>query len=180
QPGEQEYFSNIDVIEGDEIMNIDDDQLLNIEANEKDNGDEDFIDYMINNSLITDNWNLDISSNDDAELIDKKEIYILMKKCRSFISMINKSSILKGYFDQLRATLDKKRSLADDCETRWNSTFYLIDSFIDLKILIVKFFRDKNLMDVRRALINKMISIELQHDDWVLLANIHMVLKPFD
>ncbi|CAF4584770.1 unnamed protein product, partial [Didymodactylos carnosus] len=82
QPGEQEYFSNIDVIEGDEIMNIDDDQLLNIEANEKNNGDEDFIDYMINNSLITDNWNLDISSNDDADPIDKKEIYIVMKKCR--------------------------------------------------------------------------------------------------
>ena len=94
--------------------------------------------------------------------------------------MINTSSVLANYFNQARLTLGIKRTLAGDCETRWNSTYYLVDSFIELKVLIVKFFGEKNFMDVRRTLIKKMISIELQHDDWTMLGDIRTVLRPFN
>ncbi|CAF1652319.1 unnamed protein product, partial [Adineta ricciae] len=45
--------------------------------------------------------------------------------------------------------------------------------------LIAKFFGDKNTFDVRRELIARLIAIELHHDDWSLLNDIHAVLKPF-
>ena len=35
-------------------------------------------------------------------------------------------------------------------------------------------------MDVRCTLIKKMVSIELQHDDWTMLGDIRTVLRPFD
>lgn len=45
--------------------------------------------------------------------------------------------------------------------------------------MITKFFGDKYSYDVRRVLIERLISIELHHDDWQLLGDLHRVLKPF-
>ena len=132
----------MDEAEGDKGMNIDNDEALNVEQNEDEN-DEHFIDHVTNNNLIKDNWDLDVSNIDDSNSIDKQVVYVILKKCRSFVNIIRKSSIISNYFDQLGVMLSIKRRLSSDCITRWNSTYHLIDSFISLKTLIMKLFADK-------------------------------------
>ena len=176
RPSELEEISEMDETEGDKWMDIDDDETLNVEHNENEN----FIDYVTSNDLIKDNWDLDVSNIDDSNSIDEQAVYVVLKKCRSFVNIIRKSSIISNYFDQLCIMLSIKRRLSSDCITRWNSTYHLIDSFISLKTLIMKFFADKYLMNIRRDLITKLIYIELLHDDWQLLMDLRTVLKPFD
>ena len=196
---ESTNFNNDDY--DDETLNIEeiiynttdgksnDEQIKTSAANESSNldvlkfyvDDETFIDYMTNNSLIRDDWDLNLNESNKVVIdeMTKKMIYVVINKCRSLIAILKQSTILNSYFNQSRLNFNIKRGLPTDCVTRWNSTYFLIDSFINAKKLIIKFFGDKNLYDVRRALIDRLSSIELHHDDWQLLTELHIVLKPF-
>ena len=153
----------------------------NIKVDEYVVDDETFFDYMANNNLLRDDWdmNLNQSNNVIISAENKKIIYLVIQKCRSFITMLKQSTVLNSYFERIRVEVGIKRGLPTDCITRWNSTYFLIDSFINAKNLIAKFFGDKNLYDVRRNLIQRLISIELHLDDWELLIDLRKVLKPF-
>jgi hypothetical protein len=143
--------------------------------------DETFIDYMTNNNLIRDDWDLNLNESNNVVIdeINKRMVYMVINKCRLLITILKQSTILNGYFNQSRLEFNIKRGLPADCVTRWNSTYFLVDSFINAKKIIMKFFGDKILYDVRRALIERLISIELHHDDWQILMDLHIVLKPF-
>ena len=65
-------------------------------------------------------------------------------------------------------------------DTLEQCTFYLIQSSLVLQSLITKLFGDKNLLNIRRDLADKLNSIELNRNDWQLLVDIFMVLKPFE
>jgi hypothetical protein len=158
------------------------DQSTNIDDTTFVVDDETFIEYMTNNNLLRDDWDLNLDESNDVvvDKMNKRIILTVINKCRSLITILNQSTILNSYFDQSRLGLNIKRRLPTDCITRWNSTYFLIDSFINAKKLIIKFFGDKNLYDVRRTLIKQLILIELHHDDWQLLMDLHEVLKPFD
>lgn len=165
----------------DEWTDLDEAENSNLVKNDDGNeNDENFIDYVTNNYSIIDNWELDVAINDsDVNSLHKEKIYLLMKKCRSLINITKKSAILLNYFNQLRTKWNVKRGIGGDCITRWNSTFVMIDSLISLKSLIIKFFDDKYRMHLRRDVITKLISIELENDDWQLMIDISTVLKPF-
>ena len=143
--------------------------------------EESFADYMINNDLIRDNWDLDLNVTDNigTDEINKNTILQLMKKCRTFIKMLRQSTVLSSYFDQTRREMKTKRQLPFDCPTRWNSTFFLLNSFIHSKKVIIQFFGNKSRYDVRYPLIRQLSSIELTYTDWDLLEDLHSVLKPF-
>ena len=143
--------------------------------------DETFIDYMNNNGSIRDDWDfrLNETNNVTVDETSKQVIRSILIKCRSLITILKQSSILNGYFTKARSECNVKRTLPHDCVTRWNSTYFLIHSFIDAKRAITKFFGDKHLYDIRRALIERLISIELHHHDWELLSDLQTVLKAF-
>ena len=164
----------------DEVDEFDeDDNWMDVDQGENTNleNDENFFDYVVNNNSIIDNWE-SINEN-DINSFQKEKIYLLMKKCRLIINITKKSTILLNYFNQLQTKFSVKRGMNGDCITRWNSTFLMIDSLIILKPLIIKFFDDKYRMNLRREIVTKLISIELEHDDWQLMVDISTVLKPF-
>jgi hypothetical protein len=166
------------MVEYDE-MDFDDEEPSNIIEHDDELNDESFIDYMMNNNLLKDDWDLNIYSNDYSHNMDKKIILEVIKKCRSLITALKQSSILSGYFDRIRLDMGIKRGLPMDCETRWNSTSYLINSFINCKNLIITFFGAKNTFDISRSLVQRLAAIELHIDDWELLSNLQKVLVPF-
>ena len=83
---EPQKISETDEIEGDKWMDIDDGKILNVELSENEN----FIDYIMNNNLIKDNWGLDASNIDDSNNFDKQTVYFVLKKCPLFINIIKK------------------------------------------------------------------------------------------
>jgi hypothetical protein len=121
-----------------------------------------------------------VNDRKDIDIFDKQLTYAVIKKCWSLITLLKQPSILSSLLDQLPSQMEIKRGLPTDCETRWNSTFYLINSFIFCKKLLIKFFGDKMILDIRFSLVEWLISIELQGVDWDLLVSLHTVLKLFD
>ncbi|CAF2036400.1 unnamed protein product [Rotaria magnacalcarata] len=172
------HSEGVDETEDIDQVDINDENTLDVAQTENED-DSNFIDFVTNNNLINDNWAMDVSVSEDDGNLDKQEIYSLIKKCRAFVNVTKKSSILSNYFEQLRIKFNIKRGANGDCITRWNSTFHLIESIIILKSAIINFFDDKYSLNIRRDLITKLISIELQNNDWQLLGHLQTVLRPF-
>ncbi len=131
---------------------------------------------------IIDNWSTDVD--EDLDPLTGEEIQlqigVLMKKCRSIVKLINKSSILMNYVVNLKQQLNISRSLQLDCKSRWNSTHRLIESMLIYKKIINKINSEKHDIGLNKKQTNKISSIELDQFDWKMLELIEAVLKPFD
>jgi hypothetical protein len=102
----------------------------------------------------------------------------VLKKCRSIAKAVKKSTILSEFVRIEQKSSQYKLSIRHDCKTRWNSTFILTHSLIELKHLVVKLFSEKRSFNLRKDQVDKLRTIELSYDDWELLSSIHYVLKP--
>lgn len=129
---------------------------------------------------IYDDWCFGLTKNGEHSDEQRKTIHLTIAKCRQVVTMTKKSSVLGNYLDKLRNSLNTTRGLANDCPTRWNSTFHMIESFLASKNLLAKLFGEKNLLNIRKDLVDKLGSFELQRNDWLLLLDLHIVLKPFE
>ncbi|CAF1538917.1 unnamed protein product, partial [Didymodactylos carnosus] len=126
---------------------------------------------------IDDNWSQDLLNECEEE--DQKIIFNALSKCRALIKFIKKSSILSSYFDTEKHKLKKKRTLQLDVRTRWNSTYYMIDGLLNLKLVMAKMFDDKNHLKIKNKLKQKLNELELTSNEWSVLSLLHDVLKPF-
>ena len=81
----------------------------------------------------------------------------MMKKCRSFVKLVNKSSTLKSYVNSVRSEFNVRRTLQLDCKSRWNSTHLLLETMLPYRKLIKR----------------------LENADWLLIESIERVLQPF-
>ena len=132
-------------------------------------------------SDIIDNWSMDVD--EDVDPFTGEEIQLLigvvMKKCRSIVKLINKSSILMNYVVNLKQQLNISRSLQLDCKSRWNSSHRLIESMLIYKRIINKINIEKHKIGLTKKQTSKISSIELDSFDWKMLELIEAVLKPF-
>ena len=103
----------------------------------------------------------------------------ILHKCRSTIKMINKSSNLASYMDKLINVHKIRRSLSNDCKSRWNSTRYMIDNILKLKSLIIQLHSDKHDLHLTNKRKQKLTNLELSSDEWLMIASIEQVLTPF-
>ncbi|CAF4103035.1 unnamed protein product [Rotaria sp. Silwood2] len=71
------------------------------------------------------------------------------------------------------------KNVNNDCPTRRNSTFVLIDAIIDLKHVIIKLFTEKWSLNLRKDQVIKLAKLELTIENWDLLSVLRFVLKPF-
>jgi hypothetical protein len=140
--------------------------------------DEDEMDDEIMVDFIFDVWsiNFDVEVNPTEE---KLRIIGLLKKCRAIASIIKRSSIVSEYFRKEQKLTKSDKTVRGDCKSRWNSTFTLIHSLMDLKNMIIKLFSDKRSLKLRRDQILKLTTIELNSEDWELLNTLDEILKPF-
>lgn len=130
---------------------------------------------------VGDNWHIDVIDDLDESVHDKlqESIGAIMKKCRSLVKLLNKSSILKNKIFYLKEQLKIVRSLRLDCKNRWNSTYCLIKSMLTYKKVLSTILSDKYDLQLNKKQISKLTSLELDHDDWKLLEMMEYVLKPF-
>ena len=103
----------------------------------------------------------------------------ILKKCRSIIKMIKKSSNLTSYMDKLKAANKIRSGLSIDCKSRWNSTKFMIDNMIKLKSLVVQLHSEKHDLSLTKGQKGKLTKLELTSDQWRMLMSINQVLTPF-
>ncbi|CAF1336977.1 unnamed protein product [Adineta steineri] len=129
---------------------------------------------------ITDNWSIDLIECMDPSTCDAIHQHVgeVMKKCRSFVELINKSSILMNHVSNLKKYFKINRSLQLDCKSRWNSTYHLVEGMLMYKKLIYTLNSGKYDIGLNKKQTTKLSSIELKQDDWKMLELIEFILKP--
>jgi hypothetical protein len=172
---EVEEFQNNDEMDIDDSSELDDNEPMNAD----DCSDEEELLSDVIDDEIMDNWTEGVNESDINIVHDQEMVNYLLKKCRSLISMIKRSSIITLFFDKERKKLNIKRNLCYDVKSRWNSTFCMIDSLLALRELIEKLLNYKHHLNIKPKQITKLAGHELTSDDWTMLSQLHLVLKPF-
>ena len=128
-----------------------------------------------------DHWCVDIDEDPDRSASDEvqKSVGRVMKKCRSLVKFINKSSIVMNRVSSLKDQFKIRRSLQLDCKSRWNSSHRLVKSMLIYKKILNKLFSEKRELNLNKKQTIKLSSLEFDRDDWKMLATIESVLKPF-
>jgi hypothetical protein len=129
---------------------------------------------------MNDGWADDVLTNDVNQPYDIILIGELMRKCRSIVFMIKRSTLIQSFFEKKSVQLGIRRTLSADVCTRWNSTLHMIESFIALKEVLCKLFHEKSEIDLPRKQSDKLDRLELTSSDWTLLKILSQLLKPFD
>ena len=129
---------------------------------------------------IMDNWSIDIIDYVDPSTGDSIQRHVgdVMKKSRSFVKLINKSSILMNYVSNLKKQFKINRSLQLDCKSRWNSSYHLVEGMLMYKKIINKINSEKYDIGINKKQTTKLSSMEFDQDDWKMLELIEFVLKP--
>ena len=127
-----------------------------------------------------DGWADDVDTVDIDEPHDISTIGELMRKCRSLVSMVKRSTLIRSFFEKESSRFGLRRMLSADVCTRWNSTLHMIESFITLKTVVCKLFDEKSEIGLPRKQSEKLDRLELTSSDWTLLKILSQLLKPFD
>ena len=151
--------------------------LIESDVDETDLPTEDGLDD--DDDEVLNNWIKGIVEVSDGTALDKEIINTLVRKCRSLISFIKRSTILTAYFASERRNFSIKRNLSIDVRTRWNSTFYLIASFIVLLDVVERLFTSKHRLQIKQDHLDKLPNLELTGDDWIMLSQLHGISQPF-
>ena len=131
---------------------------------------------------ITDNWSIDVVEEFDpfiGELI-QQSVGVVMKKCRSMVKLVNKSSILMNYVISLKKQFNICCSLQLDCKGRWSSTHHLIQVILLYRRIINNINSEKHDIGLNIKQTNKISSIELDQFDWKILEILETLLRPFE
>jgi hypothetical protein len=124
----------------------------------------------------------DDDDDDESELvsIDKLRICELLKKCRTIVSTIRKSSILNDAVLLLARNASIKVELNLDMRVRWNSTFNMIDRLITYQSVLDQLFPQlDSLAGVTVKQRNKLLSCRPSDNDWTVLHALKRVLERF-
>ncbi|CAF0858649.1 unnamed protein product [Adineta steineri] len=165
--------SNQSLVTTNQNFNINYDDIIMNETSTDEELDELSMDIM-------DNWSIDLIEYVDPTTCDAIHQHVgeVMKKCRSFVKLINKSSILMNHISNLKKYFKINRSLQLDCKSRWNSSYHLVEGMLIYKKLIYKINSEKYDIGLNKKQITKLSSIELNQDDWKMLELIEFILKP--
>ena len=112
---------------------------------------------------IVDNWSINVIEYLDSSTNDSLQQLVgdVIRKCRSIVKLINKSSILMNYVLILKKPFNIHRSLQLDCKSRWNSPYHLIEAMLMYKRNINKINSEKHEIGLSKKQTTKLSSIEL-------------------
>ena len=110
---------------------------------------ENFVDESEVDTSIEDNWSSTIDVN--VPVTDKISLVMdLLQKIRLLATVSKKSYIISNFIRTNKLLLKLNKTLNNDCQSRWNSTYILIDSLLKLKPLIMKLFIEKKNLNLKK------------------------------
>lgn len=139
------------------ILNLIVKKITKIEVdNELDNDDDD------NDSIL-----------DDAEKTTIKSYKFLVQKCRNIASLFHQSSLVSEVFEEKQKTTNlKSKKIIQDVQTRFNSTFLMLERFQEQTDIVNETLRD-------RKFNNKYDHFVFSTDDVKILNEAVIILQPF-
>lgn len=129
---------------GDEDLSSDDDSS-------GDENDEISDDPNDMSDMRNDNWEEGVK--EDVGSITCTEQFTVSEavhKCRNFVGIINKSSILSNFINNEKVKDGLTNSMILDCKSRWSSTHRMIQSIVDHKSIIGRLFANKYELNLPR------------------------------
>lgn len=93
--------------------------------------------------------------------------------------MIKKSSVFTVYMIKQCKLMKIKRNIIKDVRTRWNSSYFMIDSLIKLRPVIEQLFNDKHHLHIKNEQIESLSSLEISTTEWNYLIQSNNLLEIF-
>ena len=100
-------------------------------------------------------------------LKNSSNLSVLLEKCRKIVTYFKKSGPASAKLTLLSGNSTQKK-LKQEVATRWNSSFFMLQSLLDLQ------------QPVNDALVLLKPELKLEDVDWVVISEILSVLAPFE
>lgn len=129
--------------------------------------------------------NMDVDGNDNDNdnnehiIITKQKLSKTIQKSRSLIKTLRRSQILTALINNEKPMFKITHRLIADCMSRWNSTFFSLQTLVEHKPILANLFENKRKLPITSKQKEKLTSVELSSDDWIILNNLIEIFKPF-
>jgi hypothetical protein len=159
-----------------------DEQLLStsndgLESEDDDDYEDEEVSLLVRDD---DDADSDDDSEEESRSVDRLQIGELLKKCRTIISTIRKSSILHDAVLLLARNSSIKVELIMDMRVRWNSSFKMIHRLLMFQPVLHQLYTElDSLADVTTKQRAKLIDSQLSNHDWTLLHVLRRILERF-
>ena len=121
-----------------------------------------------------------LAEESDTYDLDVYDISDIMKKCRSIIKTIRKSSILHEIIQEGARSLSLKGGLVSDTKIRWNSSAKLIQRLLAHESILKEFYEKlESINGITVQQRQKLIEAELSEADWNILHVLSPILEKF-
>ena len=133
--------------------------------------------YMVHNGCLNHILQLSI----DDEILKKPAVKNIIMNLRAIANYASKSNLLSGFIRKVQKEAgiedNKILMMKQDCVTRWNSTYDMIERAVVLEEVVKKVLEDDHW---KVKIKNKDSSpVRFSSQDWKLMKNVESVLKPF-
>jgi hypothetical protein len=127
---------------------------------------------------------MDVDKEDGNEVeqgdqITKEQLAKTIQKGRSLIKTIRRSQILMMFINNEKKITKVQRRLIVDCMSRWNSTYLSLRSILSHKPIIINLFENKGKLSITFKQREKLNSLELSSDDWMVFTDLMNLFEPF-
>jgi hypothetical protein len=104
-------------------------------------------------------------------IFSQSAVKTIITKARRLVSHLNHSSSQTEVFKQLQDSVPeaKRKKLHQDVVTRWNSTYMMLERFLELKHYVIQY-----LVDSESAAVPHFTS-----DEWTIMKRVITILEPF-
>ena len=132
--------------------------------------------HMVHNGCL--NHILQLAINN--EIFEKPAVTSIIMKLRAFSNFVARANLLSDFMRKIQreAGLEESHILMtkQDCVTRWNSTYDMVERAVVLEEFIKKVLDDE---DWKKKIKYKETPVKFSSHDWKLMKTLGAVLKPF-
>ncbi|CAF1291621.1 unnamed protein product [Rotaria sordida] len=141
-------------------------------------GDDENLDESFNDEIETQHHN-NMPSTDDTLM----NIYDLINRTRDFVKLTRRRYLIRDYFKQeAKAKKLEGDGLILDCIIRWNSSYYMINRFINYKDLINELISNPRIVssEISPSMISCLKQRSFCQKEWDMLVAVRDVLAKFE
>jgi hypothetical protein len=112
-------------------------------------------------------------------------IHFKILECRELVSTVKYSNVFRLFTKELVNEYNNnneekiKRSLQLDVKSRWNSTFYMLESLELFRPIIDSLLKNVRKMNLTKKQVTKLMQLEISNNSWTIILSLVKVLEPF-
>jgi hypothetical protein len=143
------------------------------------------VENQIKNILRRESYLVIHSTNKLQTFLINNIIHFKILECRELVSTVKYSNVFRLFTKELVNEYNNnnekkiKRTLQADVKSRWNSTFYMLESIELFRPIIDNLLKNVRKMNLSRKQVAKLMKLELSNNSWEIISSLVKVLEPF-